>query len=276
MGSMVTGICLVSGAAFSLLTNPNLGQKLTPVSLLKPGAIQKKSISTMGDALLELSKPLRIEVVSTPTPSQASTALTIVSPAEFQPQLLQQTHEKGVRLLLLTLAAGGVLTATARVAPNLPIWPQRRKPLGERLDKSAVSTHPLSVKPASIPSSPRLGSQQNLSQLRPKRAVPMSAINKTAVPSVVSPFGSLKAVGAKSPKGVVMTAHVGRVTPQVQPGRRTKPHPNSGTTVIPALANSVVRPANPAPHSASPAQASAPAWLNDLDMRQQAPIGSLL
>lgn len=277
IGSMVTGICLVSGAAFSVLTNPNLGQTLTPVSLLKPGAIQKKSISTMGDALLELSKPLRIEVVSTPSPSQTSTALTIVSPAEFQPQLLQQTHEKGIRLLLITLIAGGGLSIAARLAPSLPIWPQRRRPLGERLDKSAVSTHPLSVKQASIPRSPRPNNKRKLSKLRPKRAVPMSAIDGAALASVVTPFGNLKTVTPSSPKRVVMTAHVGLASAQVRASQRTtQPSHNSGTTVIPTLANSVIPPANSMAHSVSPTQSSSPAWLNELDMRQQAPIGSLL
>ncbi len=215
-GGMLTSLFLVTGAAFSLLVNPNLGEKIIPVSLLKSGPMPNGGISAVGDALLQLSRPLNIEVVAGEGPSQSATAVKIVSPAEFQPQLLDAAQSQGIRVLWMTLAAGGALVAVVRFSPALSsLGPKRRQPLGKRLASVTLPDHPLSIKHTIAP--PETASQP---KPRARRVIPVTALVEVSEQRIGRPRTSnltsgLK-IGSTQNSGtttVVMTANLSEPEP---------------------------------------------------------------
>jgi hypothetical protein len=212
VGGMLTSLFLITGAAFSVLVNPNLGEKIIPVSLLKSGPMPNGGISAVGDALLQLSRPLNIEVVAGEGPSQPATAVKIVSPAEFQPQLLNAAQSKGMRLLWMTLAAGGALVAVVRFSPALSsLGPKRRQPLGKRLASVTLPDHPLSIKHTIAP--PETAPQP---KPRARRVVPVTALIEVSEQRIAGPRTSDLRTGHTQNSGmttVVMTANLSEPEP---------------------------------------------------------------
>ncbi|NJR67222.1 MAG: hypothetical protein HC771_00100 [Synechococcales cyanobacterium CRU_2_2] len=274
VSGMVTSLCLMTGIACGVLFNPNLGEKIRPVSLLKPGSVPESGISAMGDALLELSKPLRIEVVAGEGPSQPATAVTIVSPAEFQPRLVEAAQMKGVRLLWITLAAGGALVAVVRLGPALPLGPKRRQPLGERLASVSLPDHPLSIKHTLAPP------VEPQPKPRTRRVVPVTALGE---------------MPARRESGLPASGVITGVTTVVMTANVSGPEPNYRYSVTPAKPSSLdsappegaTTKSSPQPsqprilrvqpqHQPRLDRSNTPDWLKNLDLRQQTPINSLL
>lgn len=288
VGGMVTSLCLVTGVACGVLFNPNLGESIRPVSLLKPGSVPEGGISAMGDALLELSKPLRIEVIAGEGPSQPATAVTIVSPAEFQPQLVAAAQTQGVRLLWMTLAAGGALVTMVRLGPALPLGPKRRQPLGERLASVSLPDHPLSIKHTLAPP------VEPQPKPRTRRVVPVTALGELPArrESGLSVSGSRVITGVTT---VVMTANVSGPEPtyrySVAPAKPSSlgsaPPEGATTQSSPQPSQPRILRVQPQPQpqpqprpqprpQSRPDRSNTPDWLKNLDLRQQTPINSLL
>ncbi len=304
---MIASTCLITGAAMTVLVNPNVGQQLTPVSLLKPGSLPEGGFSAVGKAIRGFRGPLKIEIVqgggANLEPS-AHPLATIVAPAEFQPQLAEAMTERNTQLLTYALGAAGAMLVLGRLAPHLPVWPKRRQPLGERLASVPVEVlpaHPLAVKLAVKPE------PVNVARNRIRRIVPMSALypeaqgvtalsllpDRSALRPTNRPTGWAAPTNGLgfAPGGAMLPAQQQTSQPASLQTSQPVSQPVSQNRPRNLAKNSARKPAQthvqtPVPNLAqppslteaaiAPPSTGLPDWLVSLDVRQQQPLTSLL
>ncbi|NJN30007.1 MAG: hypothetical protein HC824_05825 [Synechococcales cyanobacterium RM1_1_8] len=131
--------CVVSGAALAVLFSPNLGQRLAYVPLIDESTLKANRGTGLGDQLLDqVARVLEIDIVETQGPAvgarnRATPAMTIVAQADEPTLMPETTLTVGLKAVMLATGVGLGVTGILRLLPALPIGPQRRRPLVERL-----------------------------------------------------------------------------------------------------------------------------------------------